>query len=52
MKTFQSPRKALVIFSYALTSALFLQAQPPASAVPVKMTVTLDVLREGKRSPR
>jgi hypothetical protein len=51
MKTSQSPRKALVIFSCALTSSLFLQAQPAASTVPVKMTVTLDVLREGKRVP-
>jgi hypothetical protein len=51
MKDYRFSHKALVIFSYALTSALFLQAQTPASTVPVKMTVTLDVLGEGKRVP-
>jgi len=34
----------------ALTSAL-LKAQPPAPTIPVQMTVTLDLLGEGKRMP-
>lgn len=51
MKEFRLSRKALVIVTAALTSALFLNAQTPAATVPVKMTVTLDVLGEGKRTP-
>jgi hypothetical protein len=51
MKENRFPRRALVIFTYALTSAFFMEAQTPVSTVPVKMTVTLDVLGEGKRVP-
>jgi hypothetical protein len=51
MKEYRFPRRALVILTYALTSAFFLEAQTPVSTVPVKMTVTLDVLGEGRRFP-
>jgi hypothetical protein len=51
MKEYRFPRKALVIVAYVLTSVFFLQAQTPAPTAPVKMTVTLDVLGEGKRVP-
>jgi hypothetical protein len=44
-------RRELVLFASALTSVFSLQAQTPAPTVPVKMTVTLDLLGEGKRMP-
>jgi hypothetical protein len=49
MKRYRFPAKALVMM-LALTSAL-LKAQPPAPTIPVQMTVTLDLLGEGKRMP-
>jgi len=52
MKEYRFPRRALVFFTFALTSAFFLEAQTPVSTVPVRMTVTLDVLGEGKRVPK
>jgi hypothetical protein len=51
MKEYRFPRRALVIFTYVLTSAFFLEAQTPISTVPVRMTVTTDVVGEGKRTP-
>jgi hypothetical protein len=51
MKGFRFSLKALVIATYALAGAFSIQAQTPVSTVPVKMTVTLDVLGEGKRVP-
>ena len=51
MKEYRFPRRALVIFTYVLTSAFFLEAQTPVSTVPVRMTVTADVVGEGKRTP-
>jgi hypothetical protein len=52
MKQRRFQLKALVIFAYALTSVCFLHAQTPVSTVPVQMTVTVDVLGEGKRIPQ
>jgi len=51
MKGYRLSQRALVIMTYALTSAYFLSAQTPAPTVPVHMTVTLDLLGEGKRMP-
>jgi hypothetical protein len=51
MKDNRLSRIALVGFTYALTSAFSLSAQAPAPAVPVRMTVTLDVTGENKRTP-
>jgi hypothetical protein len=51
MNEYRLPRKALVIMIYALTSACFLTAQTPVPTVPVQMTVTVDVVGEGKRMP-
>jgi hypothetical protein len=50
MKKYRFQGKALVILAYALTSAIYLKAQSPAT-VPVQMTVTLNVIGEGKRMP-
>jgi len=44
-------RRSLAIFAFASASILGLQAQIPASSVPVKMTVTLNVIGENKRIP-
>jgi hypothetical protein len=52
MKDYRFPRRALVIFTYALTSAFFQKAQTPVSTVPVRMTVTAEVLGEDKRMPQ
>lgn len=51
MKDYRLPYKALVILTCALTNSCFLKAQTPVPTVPVQMTVTLDVLGEGKRMP-
>src|ERR1700678_1451799 len=51
MNEYRLPRKALAIMTYVLTSACFLNAQTPAPTVPVQMTVTVDVVGEGKRMP-
>lgn len=51
MRELRLQRKALVIFTYALTSAFLLHGQTPVSDVPVKMTVTLNVPGDGKRVP-
>jgi hypothetical protein len=51
MRHYRVPRKVLFIGALALTSVLFLAAQAHQSAVPVKMTVTLDLMGEGKRLP-
>lgn len=51
MRSYRIPRKAIVIGACALISVLFLAAQAPQPAVPVTMTVTLDVMGEGKRVP-
>jgi hypothetical protein len=52
MKEHRFQLGALVLFTYALTSVFVLKAQTPASTVPVRMTVTADVLGEGKRAPQ
>ncbi len=51
MKGYRSSSKALVVFICALASTSFLKAEAAESAVPVHMTVTLDVAGEGKRVP-
>lgn len=51
MKNYRFSQRALVIFTYVLTTLFSLQAQTPASSVPVQMTVTLAVQGEGKRIP-
>ena len=51
MKNYRLPQKALAIIAYVLTSACFLNAQTPVPTVPVQLTVTLDVMGEGKRTP-
>jgi hypothetical protein len=51
MRHYRFPRKTLFVGACVLTSVLFLAAQAPQSAVPVKMTVTVDLMGEGKRAP-
>jgi hypothetical protein len=51
MKRNRLTPKALLLFSFALAGVMSLRAQPAASTVPVRMTVTLDVIGEGKRMP-
>jgi hypothetical protein len=51
MRHYKVSRKVLFIGALALTSVLFLAAQAPQSAIPVKMTVTVDLMGEGKRVP-
>jgi hypothetical protein len=49
MKEFQFPLRAFMISALALTSALVSNAQ---TSVTARMTVTLDVMGEGKRTPQ
>jgi hypothetical protein len=51
MKKYRFPHTALALMTFALTSACFLNAQSPVATVPAQMTVTLDVMGEGKRMP-
>ena len=51
MKDNRLPRIALVSFTYALTSAFFLNAQAPVPPIQTRMTVTLDVMGDNKRTP-
>jgi hypothetical protein len=44
-------RRALAITIAAMASGLFAGSQPAEQTVPVRMTVTLDVVGEGKRLP-
>jgi hypothetical protein len=51
MRNYTMLRNSLVIAGGVLASALFSTAREPEPTVPVKMTVTLDVVGEGKRTP-
>lgn len=51
MKDTRFSRRALVISTYALTGMALMNAQTPTYSVPVRMTVTMNVLGEGKRVP-
>jgi len=51
MRHYRTLFKTLVISAGVMTTALFSPAREPLQTVPAKMTVTLDVVPEGKRMP-
>ena len=51
MNNYLLSRRALVISTLALTNLLPVNAQTPATTVPIRMTVTLDVKGNNKRMP-